>query len=324
MKSPNKCKNMTRIHWEKEDRIELEKSFANNPHPDAVEKQMLADKLRVPFDKIHNFFKNKRQKLRRSGASIKRVFHEDSPVHVSKAKRTKKMQSTPEISTNLVKTELNEDDLEREPAEDQPSLPCPVMKLEKDDPDYQPDETVKTTLCSEEAKSTIVISDTRKHLKTTLESSKHLSTSIQSLPPFTPIQQTRFIASTPIIPTYLPIQSPYLEAAPSCFDSTAIQYFPIYENSSKPTDPIEHEKNLDQILENNLNHLDESKDTGIEDAGFEILSEPEQEIEIKPLPSWFPFSVLYPNQPLFPNQSNFHFTPYYQGYPSIYQKYIQY
>ena len=71
---------MTRIHWEKEDRIELEKSFALNPHPDSAKKQMIADKLRVEIEKIDNFFKNKRQKLRRSGIAIKRVFHEESPA----------------------------------------------------------------------------------------------------------------------------------------------------------------------------------------------------------------------------------------------------
>ena len=43
---------MVRIHWEKEDRIELEKSFSANPHPDYAEKQMIADKLRVPIAKI--------------------------------------------------------------------------------------------------------------------------------------------------------------------------------------------------------------------------------------------------------------------------------
>ena len=43
---------MTRIHWEKEDRIELEKSFALNPHPDSVKKQMIADKLRVKSRKL--------------------------------------------------------------------------------------------------------------------------------------------------------------------------------------------------------------------------------------------------------------------------------
>ena len=36
--------------------------------------------LRVEIEKIVDFFKNKRQKLRRSGIAIKRVFHEESPA----------------------------------------------------------------------------------------------------------------------------------------------------------------------------------------------------------------------------------------------------
>ena len=85
---------MTRIHWEKEDRIQLEKSFAANPHPDYAEKQMIADKLRVPIAKIDNFFKNKRQKLRRSGVAIKRVFEENSPVRVKSSRRAKTRANT--------------------------------------------------------------------------------------------------------------------------------------------------------------------------------------------------------------------------------------
>ena len=315
--------NMSRIHWEKEDRVELEKSFAENPHPDAIERQLLADKLRVPVEKIQNFFKNQRVRLRRSGVSIKRVFPEDSRNRASKRTRKKIAQATPEASPELVKKEQR----------------SPVVKLERDDdPDYRPDETVETAVSSEVAESIIVIADSRQNSETTLDKTpinsensspiNHSVNSIQSLPTVTPVtpfqvpnfQPTPFTSSTPIIPTYLPVQSPYLTAVQTCFDSTAIQYFPINENSTKLTDPVEHEKNLDQILENNLNHLNESKDTGIEDGGFEILSEPEPEIEIKPLPNWFPFSVLYPNQPLFSNPSSYNLT--YQGYyPSICQTY---
>ena len=88
---------------------------------------------------------------------------------------------------------------------------------------------------------------------------------------------------------------------------------------------IEHQKNLDQILEQNLNQLNESEDTGIEDIGYEALSEPETEIEIKPFPTWFPFSVLYPNQPIFQHQTTF--THGYQPnywYESINRKYTHF
>ena len=85
---------------------------------------------------------------------------------------------------------------------------------------------------------------------------------------------------------------------------------------------IEHEKNLDQILEENLNELNESEDTGIEDTGYEALSEPEPEIEIKPLPTWFPFSVLYPNQPIYQHQTTFPHGYQPSNFPqSMYQKY---
>ena len=85
----------------------------------------------------------------------------------------------------------------------------------------------------------------------------------------------------------------------------------------------EHEKNLDQILEGNFNELNDSEDTGIEDTGYEALSEPEPETEIKPLPTWFPFSVLYPNQPIFQHQATMpqgHQPNYF--HQSIYQKHI--
>ena len=80
---------MTRIHWEKEDRFELEKTFAENPHPNFAEKQMIADKLKVPIEKINNFFKNKLQKLRRSGIAIKQVLREDSSARFNKSRRVK-------------------------------------------------------------------------------------------------------------------------------------------------------------------------------------------------------------------------------------------
>ena len=298
---------MTRIHWEKEDRLELEKSFAKNPHPDAAEKERIAEKLQVPLEKVHNFFKNKRQKLRRSGVPIKRVIYEDSTAK-SKRSTQKILQSEPKDSQGqIVKNE-----------------PCsPVIKRERnDDPDYQP-ETIFSTTADE---SIHVGDDSNRNHERTLEITPinpvHNSSSINLNPPgpnsslLTPVgrQSARFASSTPIIPTYLPIQSPYLQSVPSCFDSTAIQYFPINEQSTKPADPIAHEKDLDEILEDNLNQLNESEDTGIEDtgqAGFEVLSEPEPEIEIRPLPSWFPFSVLYPNQPDYgiPNPQSYHFNP---------------
>ena len=317
---------MTRIHWEKEDRLELDKSFAKNPHPDAAEKERIAEKLQVPLEKVHNFFKNKRQKLRRSGVPIKRVIYEDSTAK-SKRSTQKILQSAPKDSQGqIVKNES-----------------CsPVIKQERnDDPDYQPDTTFSTTA----DESIYVANDSNQRFEKTPEitpiNPMHNSSfnsnppgPNSSLVPFTPIgyQPARFTSSTPIIPTYLPIQSPYLQSVPSCFDSTAIQYFPIHEKSTKvaaSADPIAHEKDLDQILEDNLNHLNESEDTGIEDTGpaedtgFEILSEPEPEIEIRPLPNWFPFSVLYPNQPIIPNHQSLHFNrtnPAY--YTSIYQNYF--
>ena len=97
---------MTRIHWEKEDRIELENSFAANPHPDSAEKQLIADKLRVPIEKIDNFFKNKRQKLRRSGVSIKRVFHEDPPARYNKPRRAKTVSAKSPASASHSKSAL--------------------------------------------------------------------------------------------------------------------------------------------------------------------------------------------------------------------------
>ena len=322
---------MTRIHWEKEEKDELENYFAKNPHPGPTEKQVIASKLEVSIVKVNNFFKNKRQRLRRSGVAIKRVFHEDPRVCESKSRRatTTAAKVTQKKMDQAVKNE-----------------PCGlVIKHERDDdPDYQPDESPETSVCIKASKSANPINDSSQpveilemppinHVKSL--SFKNITTRgpIQSLFPTTPIQQARFTTSTPIIPTYLPIQPPYLrsylEATPSCFDSNAIQYFPINDKSTKATDiPFEHEKNLDQILENNINELGDSNDTGIEDAGFEMLSEPEPEIEIKPLPNWFPFSVLYPNQYLYTSQPSYQLNPNLGDYPnqsycpSIYQKYM--
>ena len=323
---------MTRIHWEKEEKNELENYFAKNPHPGSTEKQMIASKLEVSIVKVNNFFKNKRQRLRRSGVAIKRVFHKDPIVRESKSRRTTRNAAkvTQSEVGQVVKNE-----------------PCDfVIKQERDDdPDYQPDESVETSVCIRAPKSPNLINDCSQPVEKASEmapinhakspSFKNITTRgpIQSLFPTTPIQQARFTTSTPIIPTYLPIQSPYvrsyLEATPSCFDSNATQYFPVNVKSTKATDIAhEHEKDLDQILENNVNELDASNDTGTEDAGFEMLSEPEPEIEIKPLPNWFPFSVLYPNQSLYPSQPSYQLNMnlgYYpnQGYcPSIYQKYM--
>ena len=307
---------MTRIHWEKQDRIELEKSFAENPHPDPTEKQLIADKLRVPIEKIDNFFKNKRQKLRRSGIAIKRVFHEDSPVRFNKSGRAKTMSAKSSTSANHTKPAS-----ETVTLDDAPTSPgmatqiTPVIKIEKDD---DPDELCKTVLSiknpesgnatNNSAKPSSISAELPALKRTKFNQNFTPRAPIHSLVQFTPFQQARFTSSTPIIPTYLPIQSPFLESVPSCLDSTAIQYFPINQSSMKTPTPdmlIEHEKNLDQILEENLNQLNESEDTGIEDTCFEALSESEPEIEIKPLPTWFPFSIMYPNQPVFPYQPRF-------------------
>ena len=311
---------MARIHWEKEDRIELEKSFAANPHPNSTEKQLIADKLRVPIEKINNFFKNQRQKLRRSGIAIKRVFHDDSLAEFNKSRRAKTMSAKSPPSANHTKPTLAV--IKLEDTSTPPAMTAhrpPVIKIEKDqDPDYYPNESRETILSIKTTESGNVTNDSAEPSFISTKPSALQRTEfnqnftprapIQSLLQFTPFHQARYTSSTPMIPTYLPIQSPFIESVPNCLDSTAIQYFPINQNSMKtpPADMrIEHEKNLDQILEENLNQLNESEDTGIEDTGFEALSESEPEIEIKPLPTWFPFSVLYPNQPIFQHQARF-------------------
>ena len=333
---------MARIHWEKEDRIELEKSFAANPHPNSIEKQLIADQLRVPIEKINNFFKNKRQKLRRSGIAIKRVFHDDSLAQFNKSRRAKTMSAKSPPSANHTKPALAPiklEDISTSPG-GQPAMTTqrtPVIKIEKDeDPDYYPDESCETVLSTTESGN--VTNDSAEPSSISaeppalqrIEFNQNFTprAPIQSLLQFTPFHQTRYTSSTPIIPTYLPIQSPFIESVPSCLDSTAIQYFPINKKSKETAAAdirIEHEKNLDQILEENLNQLNESEDTGIEDTGFEALSEPEPEIEIKPLPTWFPFSVLYPNQPIFQHHATFpqeHQPNYF--HQSIYQKYMNF
>ena len=326
---------MTRIHWEKEDRVELEKLFAENLHPDSAEKQLIADKLRVPIEKIVNFFKNKRQKLRRSGIAIKRVVHDESLVRVNNSSRTKNVaKPTPSVKHTkpaLVSVKLEDTSTSTAMSANRP----PVIKIEKDD-SYL-DESYKTALSIETKESGKVTNDSAQSssISAALPVQEHTPyqnftpcAPIKSLFQFTPLQPARFTSSTPIIPTYFPIQSPFLESVPSCLDSTAIKYFPINQNSVKTATVdmrIEHEKNLDQILEDNLNQLNESEDTGIEDIGFEALSEPEAEVEIKPLPTWFPFSVLYPNKPIFPFQPSIS-----QGYQpnyfpqSNYQKYFHF
>ena len=327
---------MTRIHWEKEDRFELEKTFAANPHPNFAEKQLIADKLKVPIEKINNFFKNKRQKLRRSGIAIKRVFREDSPARSNKSTRVKTMSAKSPPSANHTKPALAT--VKLEDTTTPPAMTThrtPVIKIEKDG-DY-PDESceanlpIKTILSGNVTNHSTQPSSISRELPTPQKNELNQNTpraSIKSLLQITPFQQFHYNSSTPIIPTFLPTQSPFLSSVPSCLDSTATQYFPINQNSTKTATTdirIEHEKNLDQILEENLNQLNESEDTGIDDTGFEALYEPEQEIEIKPLPTWFPFSVLYPNQPIFPHQPVFP-----QGYQpnyfhqSIYQKYIHF
>ena len=328
---------MTRIHWEKEDRIELENSFAENPHPDSAEKQLIADKLRVPIEKIDNFFKNKRQKLRRSGVSIKRVFHEDPPARFNKSRRAKTMPAKSSASANHTQSALPT--VKLEDTSTPPALTTtrtPVTKIEKDDdPDYYPDESCETipsnnttdtgNVTNDSGPSSSISAELPALERTKFNQNFTPRAPIQSLCQFTPFQQSRYSSSTPIIPTYLPIQSPFLESVPSCLDSTAIQYFPINQNSMKTPAldmRIEHEKNLDQILEENLNELNESEDTGIEDTGYEALSEPEPEIEIKPLPTWFPFSILYPNQPIFQHQTTFPHGYQPSNFPqSMYQKY---
>ena len=133
---------MTRIHWEKEDKFELEKSFAQNPHPDSAEKQLIADKLRVPIEKIDNFFKNKRQKLRRSGIAVKRVFYNDSPARINISRRVKAMSAKSPPSTKSSSSAKSANNtkpaLETVKLEDTSTPPAmtrhrtPVIKIEKD------------------------------------------------------------------------------------------------------------------------------------------------------------------------------------------------
>ena len=98
---------MKRIFWEKEEKNELDKSFSKNPHPDMATKELLADKFRVNVQKITNYFKNKRQKLRKDGKTIQRVFRDLKSQKVLKepAKVMTTLQKSESVPTPLVKSD---------------------------------------------------------------------------------------------------------------------------------------------------------------------------------------------------------------------------
>ena len=311
---------MKRIFWEKDEKIELEKSFSQNPHPDMATRQLLADKFRVTVEKITNFFKNKRQKLRRDGHPIKRVFRQE--------KSKKSARETDDLSRNSITTKTTSTPLE------EPEDEIFVVKIETIESESVPEpesiETSNPTRTLEQCPAVVRFAKARVPeinkinsdemirkipkmgiiAKISNSSSQNDWTAtqrgpIQSLFPATPVLNHQQVPTTPLIPTYLPIQTPYI---PSCLDFTAGQYFPINYKQSVATyqQPIvENGENLDDIFDNNLKQLNESEDTGIETDSFECLSEKEKEIEIKPLPNWFPFSALYPNQPIYPKTNPF-------------------
>ena len=306
---------MKRIFWEKEEKLELEKSFSQNPHPDMATKQLLADKFRVTVEKITNFFKNKRQKMRRSGHPIKRVFREEKSKQAMK--KSEEVLKTPaaaipnsvppteyEQEIVIVKIETIEPDSNNfdapKPHQNEMSsnpildkAPAPLQEIRKNNPDQHIRKIPKMGITAKITKSNIQGGCTETPCGP-----------IQSLFKTTPLLTRQQASLKPFTPLYPAIQTPYI---PSCLDFTAGQYFPINHNQTPVSfnQPVANRENLDDILHNNLKKLDESEDTGIETDSFECLSEQDKEIEIKPLPNWFPFSALYPNQPIYPKTNPF-------------------
>ena len=306
---------MPRIFWEKEEKLELEKSFSQNPHPDMATKQLLADTFRVTVEKITNFFKNKRQKMRRSGHPIKRVFREEKSKQVMK--KSEEVLKTPahaipnpvplteseqEIvivkietietdSINFDAPEPNQNEMSANPTLNKAPEPIPV--IQKSNPYRYIRNIPKMGITAKITKSNIQGGCTETPCGP-----------IQSLFKTTPLLTRQQASLKPFTPLYPAIQTPYI---PSCLDFTAGQYFPINHNQTPVSfnQPVANRENLDDILHNNLKKLDESEDTGIETDSFECLSEQDKEIEIKPLPNWFPFSALYPNQPIYPKTNPF-------------------
>ena len=299
---------MKRIFWEKEEKIELDKSFSKNPHPDMATKELLADKFRVNVQKITNYFKNKRQKLRKDGKSIKRVFRDlkSQKVLEEPAKVMTTLQKSESVPTPLVKSDDK----------------ISIVKMEIIEPksDYQDagaqdsnDNTQRPSTLGQFSEPWLEVprSNSNQLIRSIPKMGLSAKTSSDSIRcryktnQHGPIQFLfpRLISYQPpqtsLNPTYLPIQT---HGIPSCLDFTAGQYFPI--NPSE-TISMQNDENLDAIFENNLQKLDKSNDTGDETDSFECVSEQCKEAENRPQPSWFPFSALYPSQPVYPKTNPF-------------------
>ena len=299
---------MKRIFWEKEEKIELDKSFSKNPHPDMATKELLADKFRVNVQKITNYFKNKRQKLRKDGKTIQRVFRDLKSQKVLKepAKVMTTLQKSEIIPTPLVKSDDDIVIVKMETFEPKPDYQDPRAE-DSNDNQHQPSSLEKfpepwlevpRSNSNQPVRSIPKMGLSAKtssdSIRNRYEANQHGP--IQSLSPHFISHQ---LPQTSLNPVYLPKQTPGI---PSCLDFTAGQYFPI-----NPSEVIsmQNDENSDAIFENNLQKMDESNDTGNETDSFECVSEQCKEAENRPQPSWFPFSALYPSQPVYPKTNPF-------------------
>ena len=298
---------MKRIFWEKEEKIELDKSFSKNPHPDMATKELLADKFRVNVQKITNYFKNKRQKLRKDGKTIQRVFRDLKSQKV--LKEPAKVMTTLQKSKSVPPLVKSDDEIA-------------IVKMEtfEPKPDYQDaraqdsnDNTQQPSTLGQFSEPWVEVpkSNSNQLIRSIPKMGLSAKTSSDSIRyrhktnQHGPIQFLfpHLISHQPpqksLDPTYLPIQTPGI---PSCLDFTAGQYFPI-----NPSEAIsmQNDENLDAIFENNLQKLDESNGTGNETDSFECVAEQCKEAENRPQPSWFPFSALYPSQPVYPKTNPF-------------------
>ena len=274
---------MKRIFWEKEEKIELDKSFSKNPHPDMATKELLADKFRVNVQKITNYFKNKRQKLRKDGKTIQRVFRD--------LKSQKVLKEPAKVMTTLQKTESvplvkSEDEIA-------------IVKMETIEPksDYQDaraedlnDNQPSTLGQLSEPWLEVPRSNSNQLIRKIPKMGLSAKTSSDSIRNRYKTNQHGPIRS--LFPHLISHQPPQMSLNPP--------YFPI-----NPSEAIsmQNDENLDAIFENNLQKLDKSNDTGNETDSFECVSEQCKEAENKPQPSWFPFSTLYQSQTGWPNQS---------------------
>ena len=289
---------MKRIFWEKEEKIELDKSFSQNPHPDMATKELLAEKFRVNVEKITNFFKNKRQKLRKNGQSIKQVFRDEKSKKVLKesAKVMTTLQKPENILTPLVKSDdknaifkiESESEYQGAPAPNPIGMSTASSTLGRFSEALLEGPKINTgKLIRKIPKMGLSAKTSSDSIRRRFKTNQHVP--IQS---FFPLFTSDKLPQMPIDSTYLPIQTLFI---PSCLDSTARQYFPINPSVAVPMGNDE----------NNLQELNESDDTGNETDSFERVSEEGKEVEIKPHPRWFPFSALYPNQPIYPKTNPF-------------------